>query len=269
MKLIKKMIAASLALALALSMSGCYWNGKTYSQSKNILLDALEEKYGEEFKILSLRTGSGGGHLETGPLLAYCSPKDNEDLVFEAKYVAYGTLADTYIQSIVRKQMKEQIDTVLSEYFDNYAVEVYVWGLASAYDSGIVDADDASIVNFTEALPETNNTNVWIAIDKEEIDNPYNMKTTESMLDKAVKDFHYSNLGIEYYVVSNEIVTKCRESITDENYDPKDITFILSGAYCKKDNSNYCVMHHFYYEYNSDDNYVKTVDQNGTYKVED
>ena len=124
MKHIKKILLTITAFALVLSLSGCYWKGNTKHHSEQLILDALEEKYNEKFFIREIAVRSS---YPGRPLAAYCSPKDDEELIFEVDYYEISGLHDTYIQSIVRREMKDVFDTVLSEYFEEYAVGIYIY----------------------------------------------------------------------------------------------------------------------------------------------
>lgn len=128
MERLKRIIAMGLALALVLSMSGCYWKGNTKHQSEQLILDALEEKYNEKFFIREIAVRSS---YPGRPLAAYCSPKDDEELIFEVQYQEYEyddpELLDTYIQSIVRQEMYQKTNEVLSDHFVNYAVGIYIY----------------------------------------------------------------------------------------------------------------------------------------------
>lgn len=242
MERLKRIIAMGLALALVLSMSGCYWEGNTKWRSEQLLLNKLEEKYNEEFIIQQIGVSSA---RSGGPLVAYCSPKDDKELVFETELYQFGdniSLRDMYIQSIVRREMKQQIDSVLSEYYDNFASEVYVWGLTPNYDSGIRDADIATIVTFTEAMPQENSTSIWIAIDQNEVTEIFDLEHIKTILDAASCEFHLTNAVIDYYIVSDEIINKCNYEITN-NYDIMNIVTVLSEGRCKSDTDNYSVMH--------------------------
>ncbi len=123
MKHINRILSVITALGLVLSMSGCYWKGNTKHQSEKLILDALEEKYNEEFFIREIAVRSS---YPGRPLSAYCSPKGDEELIFEVDYYEISGLHDTYIQSIVRREMKEEFDSVLSEHFEDYAVGIYM-----------------------------------------------------------------------------------------------------------------------------------------------
>ncbi len=266
MKHINRILSVITALALALSMSGCYWEGKTKWRSEQLLLNELEEKYNEEFIIRQIGVSSA---RSGGPLVAYCSPKDDKELVFETELYQFGeniSLCDMYIQSIVRRDMKRQIDSVLSEYYDNFASEVYVSGLTPNYDSGIRNADTVTIKSFTEALPSTNGSSIWIAISKNEIDDIYDITTFSDILNKAVDQFYYTTASIDFFVVSDLIVQNSINEI-ENNYDIINITTVLVDGKCISDN-DYYVMHGFRYLGNSIGlDYVNTIDANGSYEL--
>lgn len=113
--------------------------------------------------------------------------------------------------------MRTKAENVLEDNFENYAVEVYVYGLASAYDSKILSADLATIENFTNALPDDNLSIVWIAFDENEIGDKYD--ETIKYIEEIVKDFDLSNSVIECYFVSQNIVKQCKDKITTNHAD--------------------------------------------------
>ncbi len=213
----RKLIAAILSLSLLLTLSSCrfslkptYWNGMTKQETEELILGKLEEKYNEEFEILEMYLTYSGGYM-TGA----CIPKSDDGLVFEIELWKYGELYDTYIQSVVRREMKEIIDSVLSEHYENFASEVYVRGLATAYDSGIRSADEASIKTFTEALPEDNLSTIWIAFNEDEIGDDY--ESIEPFLAEIVESFGLTRAGIRCYFVDKKTVEQCQESILNNH----------------------------------------------------
>lgn len=112
----KKVIAAIISLSLLLTLSGCkfkiaYWNGMSKKQVHEGILNKLEEKYGEEFVILGDYPTVSGEYYGV-----VCSPKSDDDLVFEVEWWRGGSFYEAYIRSIVRREMKEIIDSVLSNY---------------------------------------------------------------------------------------------------------------------------------------------------------
>lgn len=228
MERLKRIIAMSLALALVLSMSGCYWKGNTKHQSEQLILDALEEKYNEKFFIREIAVRSS---YPGRPLAAYCSPKDDEELIFEVQYQEYEyddpELLDTYIQSIVRQEMYQKTNEVLSDHFVNYAVGIYIYGIPSYYNSGITDADLATIETYTEAIPDNNKSIIWIALDKKQFTNAEYDIT--SILVDITDGFHLANVEIDCYYVDEIIISECIQRIEDGFVTIVDMEGILSS----------------------------------------
>lgn len=213
----KKIIAVILSLSLTFVLSGChfslkptYWNGMTKQETEGFILDKLEEKYNEEFEMLGMYPTISSGFMRTA-----CSPKSDNELVFETELWKYGGFCDTYIQSIVGQEMKGIIDSVLTEHYENFASEVYVHGLATAYDSGIRSAKDASIKTFTEALKEDNLSRIWIAFDENEIKGDY--ESIELFLAEIVESFGQTRAGIRCYFVDKKTVGQCQEAISNNH----------------------------------------------------
>lgn len=220
----KRIIAAILVLAVALTMTGCvYWDGLSKSGARKFVEKTLEEKYGEEFVVKDM-TYTGANYYNSSDLLTKCSPKSDEDIVFEVEVDVIGKgeqrkrcMYDTYIQSIVGKEMRSIIESVLSKYYNNFAAEVYVYGLASAYDSHILSSEKATIDNFTNALPDENLSIIWIAFDENEFCD--NFDELGKYIEEFVIDFGLTNCYINCYFVSSDIVNQCKEKINSCHFD--------------------------------------------------
>ena len=233
----KRVIAAIMILVMALSMSGCkisYWGGLSKSEAKELVLNMLEEKYGEEFVVKRLYTGGSTGWNVSANLRGYFSSKFNENTVFQVEIIALGKednhqriLSDTYIQSIVGKEMKTKAELILSKHFYNFAVEVRVSGLSGLseyYESGIYSAEKATIENYTNALPENNASTIWIAFDKNEFNSDYGR--VADYVKEIVDEYYLTNGVFKCYFVSSEIVDKCKKKISDNHID---YNFDLTG----------------------------------------
>ena len=238
----RKLIAAILSLSLLLTLSGCrfslkptYWNGMTKQETEEFILSELEEKYDEEFEIIQLSVRSTGYVNTHGYLKGFCSPKSDDTLVFEIERWLYGNLDDTYIQSIVRREMKDIVDAVLSKHCDEYAVEIEVKGLSPDYDSGIRLADNASIQTYTEALPQENSTSIIIVLN-ESIMNKETDDEIVSLIMGFVESFYYTKAFIDCYYVPFDILEQCVE-VTDGNNKPDltNLRVLVSGRYPKDD----------------------------------
>lgn len=209
-----------MVLVSVFTLSGCrevpsfmpsYWDGLTKQGAKEYIQNALQEKYGEEFDVKRTSKRSGYSYTE---LLADCSPVSDESLVFqiEANHFSENrNMTDTYIQSIVGREIRNKTEDVLSKYFKNFAVEVYVYGLASSYDPKILSPDKATIENFTNVLPQDNLSVIWIAFDESDIGKDYD--ETKKYIEEIVKNFGLLNCGINCYFVSSDIVQQCKKKV--------------------------------------------------------
>ena len=225
--MVKKIISVVLvSVFLSLTLSGCadfvksmfsYWEGMSKSEVRALIEGKLEEKYSEEFSVLNTYKKGGDGFTY---LMADCSPKSSSDIVFEIEAFEVGggyIIRDTYIPSIVRVEMLEIINSVISEYSDKYAADVNVEGLYDEYDSRIRIAENATIKNFSEALPDKNSTDIWIALNDK---NNSVHNDIQNIVEKIVADFYYTNAIIHFYYAEDDIVQKCIDEI--KNNQPTD-----------------------------------------------
>lgn len=231
--MIKKIAAIILILAIAFTFSGCevfsYWDGMTKSQAIKYIQDTLQEKYGEEFEVKSISRHSGEHYTE---LVGSCSPKLNKDIFFEIEvnnFTGSRTLYDGYIQAVVRQEIKGSVDYVLSQYCDVYATEVDVSGLSDLYDSGILSAKEATVKNYSKALPDTNETSIWIVLNNNDFVIQENLNY---IVEEITSNFYLMHVFIHFYYVTDNIIKKCIEETNI--YGPTDrLVFyrILNGHY--------------------------------------
>lgn len=226
----KRIIASIMVLLAVMTLPGCkiinyfteYWDGMTKSETSEYIQDELQRKYGEEFKVkkLALR---GGSSWDANPiLLAYCSPLSDENIVFKIEVDVFGqdekrrrSMYDTYIQSIVRREMVIKAEQILSKYVDNFAVEIYVRGTSSTYDSKILSVNEATIKNFTNALPEDNLSTIWFVFDINEFNSDYDR--TAAYVKEIVDEYYLTNGCIICCFVSSDIVKECKEKIASNH----------------------------------------------------
>ena len=112
-----------LAIAIAVSTSGCMViTAKKNEEDKGKILSLLKEKYGEEFEIRTIKSENYGGGANgvpnfdalfdfSGRYIRYkvvCSPKANEEIVFEALAEGDGSkiFSDDYPQAVIEKKQK-------------------------------------------------------------------------------------------------------------------------------------------------------------------
>ena len=244
----KKVIVAIISLSFLLTLSGCkmfsYWGGMTRNQCEKYVTEQLKEKYNEEFTVVKFFK-SGNGKLE-----GVCVPKRDERLPFEVELNPHTVVdgyefRDAYIQGIVRKEMLDEINNVLSKHFKNYAVDLEVRGLLPCYDSGITDASKASIEAYTEAVPEENTVFLWMAFDENEVEK--NREKIEPILDECSVNFHKSNIVWDCHFVNEETMQECKRSIAENN---TEFIWDIGTSLSVLLNQNKPVYHYYYSQKN-------------------
>ena len=239
--MVKKIISIVLAsVFLSLTLSGCdfirsffeYWDGMTISETKSYIKEALKEKYGEEFIVNYVNTHSGYYYTE---LIGSCSPKSDETITFdfEANHFSKNReMFDNYIQNVVRKQLKQKIDDVLKENYENFASQVFVTPLNYWYDSGLRSANDVTIKNFSDSFADDNDnyTLVYIAINNSEKD----FDKIQNVLKKMTDNFYSLNVSIDCYYTDEQTIEQCKET-TDKSYREIGITDILRTGHFEMD----------------------------------
>lgn len=226
----KKIFAAILVLAFALTMSGCvkitYWDGLSKSEAREFVEKTLEEKYGEEFVVVSMGTQSGETYTK---LVGTCSPKSDKEILFkfESNHFGERRVYDDYIQNVVRKQVKQNIDDVLSKYYDNFASEVYVTPTTVFYDSGIRSANEATIKSFSESFTnnENNLTWVWIVLNDKEMEE--NVDKLKDIVQNMMRDFYSLEVFLDFIYANDDIISLCKESSKGTNSNRWDVDSIV------------------------------------------
>ena len=119
-KIIKRMSVIAIAFMVAANMVGCI--GLDQIQARQVE-QALEARYGEEFKVTRIGNRLGSGEPDT--VEAYCHPVANPDIVFRARIDIDGNLlSEGYIGATLRNQMKEY----LMQSFEADGMEVQING---------------------------------------------------------------------------------------------------------------------------------------------
>ena len=118
--MIKRMSVIVMAFMVAANMVGCI--GLDQIQARQVE-QALEARYGEEFKVTRIGNRLGSGEPDTAE--AYCHPVANPDIVFRARIDIDGNLlSEDYIGAALRNQMKEY----LMQSFEADGMEVQING---------------------------------------------------------------------------------------------------------------------------------------------
>ena len=240
--MVKRIISVVLAsVLLSLTLSGCadfvksmfsYWEGMSKSEVRELIEGELEGKYSEEFSVLNTYKRGGDGFTY---LLADCSPKSSSDIVFEIESFEVGggyIIRDNYIQNVVRKQLKQKIDDVLKENYENFASQVFVTPLNYWYDSGIRSANNATIKNFSESFTDDddNYTLVYIAIKNSEKD----FDKIKNALQKMSDNFYSLNVSIDCYYTDEQTIEQCKENM-NKSFREMGMDYILESSEFEKD----------------------------------
>ena len=118
--MIKRMSVIVMAFMVATNMAACI--GLDQIQARQVE-QALEARYGEEFKVTRIGNRLGSGEPDT--VEAYCHPVANPDIVFRARIDIDGNLlSEGYIGATLRNQMKEY----LMQSFEADGMEVQING---------------------------------------------------------------------------------------------------------------------------------------------
>lgn len=238
----RKIAIIMLLVFVAVMFSGCklmvsltkeYWDGMTKLESREYIQDTLQEKYGEEFVVKKIFK-TGANYYSSSDLLAYCSPKSDESIVFDIEVIVYGKeekrkryFHDGYIQSLVRQEMKNNIEGILSKYYDNYSLEIDVRGLSDLLEAHPISKENATIKNYTETIPETNSTWIWVVLKDEEIQAQDKLN---KVINEMTMDFYSTKASIEFYYASDNVISECNKKIK-EQFDRSGIDTTVSARY--------------------------------------
>ena len=119
-KIIKRMSVIAMAFVVAANMVGCI--GLDQIQARQVE-QALEARYGEEFKVTRIGNRLGSGEPDTAE--AYCHPVANPDIVFRARIDIDGNLLNNpYPSAVLEYQMEEY----LMQSFEADGMEVQING---------------------------------------------------------------------------------------------------------------------------------------------
>ena len=118
--MIKRMSVIAIAFMVAANMAACI--GLDQIQARQVE-QALEARYGEEFKVTRIGNRLGSGEPDTAE--AYCHPVANPDIVFRARIDIDGNLLNNpYPSAVLEYQMEEY----LMQSFEADGMEVQING---------------------------------------------------------------------------------------------------------------------------------------------
>ena len=225
-----------LAIAIAVSTSGCINTGPIATEKhKQLMLSLLKEKYGEGFKVLTIKYDSSSGFSGglapgSGHYDAVCCPKSNEEILFKASVCKNGTMisSDDYPHAVVKHLVKEEVEKVISKYSDNYAVYVYFsppsafncedeeWGRSFLKTvSPFTKASDISIESYSEKYLETCFATVEIILCDEKYKS---VEAIKKMLDSFEGSLYKMTVNINFYFTSKKKIDEINKMLTSPEF---------------------------------------------------
>ena len=139
--MIKRMSVIVMAFMVAANMVGCI--GLDQIQARQVE-QALEARYGEEFKVTRIGNRLGSGEPDTAE--AYCHPVANPDIVFRARIDIDGNLLNNpYPSAVLEYQMEEYMTSNFEMEGMQVQINGYlgVTGPNSNYENVDLKAEDA------------------------------------------------------------------------------------------------------------------------------
>ena len=241
-RIFKTMLILALAVAIAVSSTGCLAIGfalqkERTARRETIIHDMLCEKYGEEFIIHKVwHEGSRGGmgvfnpkllfdFSDFGTYYATCSPASNPDIIFEAQIGAEGKYQnEEYPHAIAKYLIKEELDKALSNYIDNYAIDITMF-TPSIYNSEDIKfletyepftkASDITIQSYSEKFLERSHASIDIIIEGHEY---ASAEALQKIWDESLKNsFHKMSLTFEFTFTSKENVDQIKKELSEKN----------------------------------------------------
>ncbi len=153
----RKVVLVIMAAAVSMSFTACMRNLDVKNAGE--IADLLKQKYGVEFAVKSIgdRLSSGNGATVT----AYCYPKDNNSILFEAKMHVSGELvSDNYLAAVLEEEARKLIETAYEENGITAAADVTILrlpedgGIQGKSLSQVVAANPSILLSFTTVMHE-------------------------------------------------------------------------------------------------------------------
>ena len=143
MKNALRKVVLIMVAALSMSFTACMRNLDTNNAEE--VANLLGQKYGIEFGVKSIGNRLASDKADT--VTAYCYPKNNEKVVFEAVMsIDRKLVSDNYLVRLLEKEAKEIIEKRFAENEIEATVLVSVSHLSS---SATLNADLASVIIHT------------------------------------------------------------------------------------------------------------------------
>ena len=203
-KIIKRMSVIVMVFMVAANMVGCI--GLDQIQARQVE-QALEARYGEEFKVTRIGNRLGSGEPDTAE--AYCHPVANPDIVFRARIDIDGNLlSEGYIGATLRNQMKEY----LMQSFEADGMEVQINGY---FTMGNAVGDYTEIdVKAEDAMAQSAQYGICYCMDIAMKDTGNNEEMAEAIYHSAESVLNIDEnirVFMAVYIIESDRYEECKE----------------------------------------------------------
>ena len=216
---LRKVVLVIMAAALSMSFTACMKN--LDSNNAEEVANLLGQKYGIEFEVKSIGNRLASDKADT--VTAYCYPKNNAKVIFEAVMnVERELVSDDYPVRLLEIAAKEKIEAEFSEKSIEATVAVSIARLLS--NENLFDANLADIISEN---PELSLTFTTVLCDGADARKTYD--TVIALLEELYSGNPKMSIGTTIWKYSNDAYSKCSDemnSIPDisktvlEQYDP-------------------------------------------------
>ena len=216
---LRKVVLVIMAAALSMSFTACMKN--LDSNNAEEVAKLLGKKYGIEFEVKSIGNRLASDKADT--VTAYCYPKNNAKVIFEAVMnVERELVSDDYPVRLLEIAAKEKIEAEFSEKSIEATVAVSIARLLS--NENLFDANLADIISEN---PELSLTFTTVLCDGADARKTYD--TVIALLEELYSGNPKMSIGTTIWKYSNDAYSKCSDemnSIPDisktvlEQYDP-------------------------------------------------
>ena len=202
--MIKRMSVIAMAFMVATNMVGCI--GLDQIQARQVE-QALEARYGEEFKVTRIGNRLGSGEPDTAE--AYCHPVANPDIVFRARIDIDGNLLNNpYPSAVLEYQMEEY----LMQSFEADGMEVQINGNL-AMGNAVGDFTEID-VKAEDAVAQSVQYGICYSMDIAMKDTGNNEEMAEAIYHSAesVLDIDENiNVLLGVYIIESDRYEECKE----------------------------------------------------------
>ncbi len=215
----RKLILGGMIMMMAIGQTGC---GMSNQKAEKIILEKLEQKYGEPFVVAAI--GESWGAMNSSTIKGNCYPEADSSRRFQVEINRNTEIVyDKYLNEVVGKNEEESIEALVKQVWEDSIIQV-------SNDTGMVYPEESNkemtFKEFLELYP-----NDWqmvfiyikgkVNVDIEEELNKYN-KLAQLFVDKGYIKTHISinYLSEQGYERCNRLIEEVYSVIyyIDTNY---------------------------------------------------